>query len=378
MANWQKTIAPIVHSIEKVYDACTFRVRRWLGILGPVTITPFYGYAGHKRLRLVGRVLKDRKIPAPGKEDSLWRNFLSMFKRFDSWEIPHSRVRASFQQQSCVLQADEEGMFTLSIEPEKKLPATGGWLPVEFELLEPHFSQNHPVRATGQVLVPPASAQFGVISDIDDTVVQTEATHLIRMARNILFSSARTRLPFAGGPALYRALQAGGSGKNANPIFYVSNGLWNLYDVLVEFFQLQKIPLGPLLMRNWGFYKDELLPLEQTKHKLDQIRPILNDFPDLDFILIGDSGEADPEIYEQIVQEFPGRICAIYIRNVDPDPDRIKTIRHLMQKVSGAKSALVLSEDSISMAQHAYQRGWIHKQGLLQVQKESKTFRPEK
>jgi phosphatidate phosphatase APP1 len=244
------------------------------------------------------------------------------------------------------------------------------WQPVELELLEPQSKEQPvPVHATGEVLIPPSTAEFGVISDIDDTVLQTDATSLLRMARTVFLGNARTRMPFAGAAGLYRALHAGRTGNARNPLFYVSNSPWNLYDLLSEFFQLNDIPIGPVLfLRNWGVSEEELLPTHQRDYKLSHIRRILDLYPDLPFILIGDSGEEDPEVYHQVTQEAPNRILAVYIRNVGQEPGRPAAIRELTQDVVTAGSTLVLAPDSLSMARHAAAQGWITGSALPSIQ----------
>jgi phosphatidate phosphatase APP1 len=83
-----------------------------------------------------------------------------------------------------------------------------------------------PIETTGSVLVPPAGASFGVISDIDDTVVETQVTDRLAMALTVLLRNAHTRLPFKGVAAFYTALHQGRSGEDRNPIFFVSGSPW--------------------------------------------------------------------------------------------------------------------------------------------------------
>ena len=93
-------------------------------------------------------------------------------------------------------------------------------------------------------------------------------------------------------------------------------------------------------------------------------------YPELPFILIGDSGEEDPEVYHQIAQEAPNQILAIYIRNVSQEPERPAAIRELTQDVMDAGSALVLAPDSLTMARHAATQGWIMDAALPSIQAE--------
>jgi phosphatidate phosphatase APP1 len=372
MASWQEVLAPLVRDVEEYFDALKYRLAYQLGGPSPIKILPYRGYGTPEKLYLQGRVLEERGITPASDNDSLWENLLNTYRRLDSDEIPHARLLARFQGVEQEVQADEEGMFELWIEPVRPLDRDTLWHRVELELVEPKAEgQAGPVRAIGEVYVPPPNAHFVVVSDIDDTVVRTDVANLLLLARNLFLGNARTRLPFAGVAALYRALHAGPDGDNYNPLLYVSNGLWNLYDLLAEFFQLHDIPVGPVLfLRNWGIYRDELLPTNQMKHKLPLIRQMVGTYANLPFILIGDSGEADPEIYYEVVKAYPGRVLAVYIRNVSRDLARPAAIRELAEKVVEAGSTLVLADDSLAMAEHAAEQGWIDPRALADIEAE--------
>jgi phosphatidate phosphatase APP1 len=369
MADWQERIAPAVRAVEKRYDALKYRLYYALGGPGPMKIEAYRGFGNRKRLYLSGRVLEERGIRPPRETDTWWDNFVNMYKRLNSREIPHARLVARFQDVEQEVVADDEGMFDVWIEPSRRLAETGTWESVELELIEPVSDrQSGPVRTTANVLIPEAGARFGVISDIDDTVIQSEIGNLIEMVSTVLFSNAQTRLPLPGVAALYRALHAGRDSEHQNPMFYVSNGLWNLYDLLEDFFELNHVPGGSvLLLRNWGIYEDQVLPTKSRGHKEGLIRSILDLYRDLPFILIGDSGEADPEIYDQMVDEYGERILAVYIRNVSRELERPEAIRALADDIVEAGSELVLADDSLSMARHAVKRGWIAEEALEEI-----------
>jgi phosphatidate phosphatase APP1 len=254
MKDWQERIAPLVRAVEKRYDALKYRLYYALGGPRPIKIQPYRGYGTPERLYLKGRVLEKRGITPPSETDSWWNNLVNMYKRMESREVPHARLTACFQGVEQEITADEEGMFELWIEPSSSISPDQMWQTVELELLEPLCErQEGPVRATGHVLIPPPSAPYGVISDIDDTIIQSDVSNFLQMLRTVLFSNARTRLPLPGAGAFYQRLHAGAQGRGRAPMFYVSNGPWNLYDLLVDFFELNGIPGGPvLLLRNWG------------------------------------------------------------------------------------------------------------------------------
>jgi phosphatidate phosphatase APP1 len=326
----------------------------------PTCIVAYHGYGTSDCLMLKGRVLADRGIRPADATDSAWRNLRNMYRRFDSDAIPGARLLARFDAVEQTIIADDQGFFAARLVPAALLPHDRLWHSVELMLLAPHPARQAQIRAIGRVLVPPPSSQFGVISDIDDTVIRTDATSMVRMFRATFLENARTRLPFPGVAALYRALQRGADGTTLNPLFYVSSSPWNMYDMLEEFLAIQHIPAGPLLLRDWGFSPmGPQSPLRHRAHKIATIRQILDTYPALPFLLIGDSGQEDPEIYREVVRLYPNRILAIYIRNIRRSARRMSVIQALANEVAAAGSTLVLADDTAAAAHHAATQGWI-------------------
>ena len=103
------------------------------------------------------------------------------------------------------------------------------------------------------------------------------------------------------------------------------------------------------------------------EHKFKEIENILLTYPELNFVLIGDSGQEDPEIYHRVVRDYPDRILAVYIRNVKPHPTRIESIRKLGDEVQKAGSVLMLTDDTLAAARDAASKGWITESALGEV-----------
>ena len=194
--------------------------------------------------------------------------------------------------------------------------------------------------------MPEPDARYGVISDVDDTILETGVQRVGHMLRQTFTGSAITRTPFHGAPELYRDLAAGG-----NPLFYVSSSPWNLHAFLVAFLRHRDFPLGPVLLR-------DLLGTgvgREPKHV--RIHEILELHPDLAFVLIGDSGEKDPEIYADIVRSHPDRVLAVYIREVrlDPGDGRVEQVTDAWDH----DVPFVLAADSDAVRRHAVELGLL-------------------
>ena len=362
----QQLLTRIAHEVETAVDRARHAPERQHRRRRPIRIEPYLGFGTSERVWIQGRVVSHTPIGASRETDTHWRNLLLMYRRLRSVEVPGARVRVTYDGTTTELRADEEGYFRAWIESRATPSFAAIWQDVGLSLAAPLRDGKAPARAGGKVLVPPPSASFGVISDIDDTVLQTDATSILRMARSVLFGSARTRLPFSGVSAFYRALRLGRAGSEWNPLFYVSSSPWNLYDLLIEFFELERIPAGPLMLRDWGITREELFPTRHAAHKQESIERVLTAYPSLPFILIGDSGQEDPEIYRDLVHRHGDRIRAVYIRNVS-GLERAQQIHELSREVVAAGSSLILADDTIAAARHAAEHGWIDASWLTRI-----------
>ncbi len=335
---------------------------RWSrsGVANPkrMMIQPYRSYGTPERLHVRGRVLNDRGLIRAGARDSRLENFAQTWKRAFSSEVAGAAVAAIYRGKRVEGVSDAEGYFHLTIDG---IQAEGLhlWEEVEVSLI----SEKGPAKSVlVPVLVPSDLAEIAIVSDIDDTVIRTDATSLVRMLRTLLLENAHVRLPFEGVAAFYRALHRG-----VNPIFYVSSGPWNIYDLLAHVFEIRGIPAGPIFLQDWGLEEGKLIVRPHDDHKKEQIDAIVGTYPSLGFILIGDSGQRDPEIYADVARRYGERIRAIYIRDVAPGPRReaVASIASAIEREHGIPTLLV--PDTLAAAKHAAANGWIREEDLPEI-----------
>jgi phosphatidate phosphatase APP1 len=367
MANWKSKVLNIIAKADEMSDNARSRIKRFTGHDGPLIIHSYFGHGTAGQVVLKGRVLEDQGLIPSEDADTNWENLVNLYKRFESDEVPGARLRVRFGNVEQEVTADGEGYFSSTLELNNHSD-TRLWQEVDLELLKPLASGEAGVRAAGWIMIPPATAKFGVISDIDDTVIVSNVINKFKLLLTVALSNERTRMPFEGVASFYRALQDGASGGENNPIFYVSKSPWNLYTLLVEFFDIHGIPRGPLFLRDFG--SDKTFP--EDDHKVSRIESIVNTYPDLPFVLVGDSGERDPEIYRDVVKAFPNRIRTIYIRSVNPEPSRIAAIDRLAAEVQETQSQLILAPDTEFAATHAAAEGMISTGALAEIRSEKR------
>ncbi|MCB9081646.1 MAG: DUF2183 domain-containing protein [Lewinellaceae bacterium] len=307
-----------LHGLDNLYDALRFRLLREAGtrLDLPVRIVPYRGFGRPDWFFLQGRVLVRKKIQrAPHLR--AWDQLLDTYRRFASNEIPLARLSIVLASQTFEVFTDAEGYFTLEQPLAPPLPREDQvWLPVTIRLLEtPWASYQQTVKT--KILIPPAGAHFGIITDVDDTILHTGVTSWLKwkVIYNTLFKSVGQRIAFHQAGAFFQALQRGPQHSGYNPVFYVSNSPRNLYDFIWRFLRFNKFPKGPLLLKDIGLPFALHRPLLRS-HKIESIIRILESYPDLPFILVGDSGEKDVFIYDEIARHFPGQIKAVFIRDV--------------------------------------------------------------
>lgn len=357
MQNWKKKLLDTAIQLDDIVDRQMYRLRQRLGTMDKIQVVPFRTYGTPQHVYVRGRVLEDEKITAATEADHLFTNLLNMYKRFETDEVPGATLQLNLpgEQQQAV--SDKEGYFVFTFQPAVPLITEELYLSIPLQLIDaPGPFTNNIFHA--EMMIPPADAEYGIISDIDDTIIRTGATDLLAMGKTVLFRNARTRLPFPGVTEFYKSLQLGRNGKRNNPFFYVSSSPWNLYDLLIDYMDHNDIPQGPLLLRDFGLQSESFMSGDYLSHKFAEIKQILDTYPHLNFVLVGDSGEQDPGIYLEVVKHFPGRIICIYIRDVVAGKKQ-EIAKQVAMDLSTAGVEMILTEHTVKAAEHAAASGLI-------------------
>jgi phosphatidate phosphatase APP1 len=227
---------------------------------------------------------------------------------------PNAHVQLVWQNTTIKAVTAADGFFHFQWKPEA--PTDAGW----HEIRVDHTAANgHTVLASavGSLYIPHRT-QYGCISDIDDTFLISHSRRLGKRLFVLFTHNARTRKPFAGVVEHYRMLSYAGSHEDTpNPFFYVSSSEWNLFNYIAEFTRTHKLPHGVYLLSQLKHWY-QLLKTGQNKHgtKFTRISRILESYPDMRFVLLGDDTQEDPDIYNAISKHFGKQIICVYLRNV--------------------------------------------------------------
>ncbi len=326
----------------------------------PIQIDGYQSYGTDNHLYVIGRALEHEGVDL--KKKGVFAAFKNAYKQFASDELRHTKLRLTLpDDQVFYTTTDAEGYFKIDekVSNLKSLTNSEGWLQmvISFDDVEKETIVLGKNKFPVEMLIPDENATYGVISDIDDTILHTGVASLLkwRVIVNTLFKNVGRRTSLEGAPELYQKFHLGKSGNNANPIFYVSNSPWNLYNYLESFVRNQNFPKGPVLLRDFrGPF--EKTPKPEKPHKQHEIRNILNTYPHLKFILIGDSGEHDVDIYLEVAEEYPEQIIAVYLRSVK-HKKKVLRVQGVLERYKTTPAVMV--EKSAFAEEHARSLGLI-------------------
>ncbi len=263
------------------------------------TVVPFIGYGGEGWIRILGRVVLRKPGRAPAdrfKSVRGWRSFTSI-------PVRDAEVTVTAEGATGVVRADRGGVIDARFEVD--LPA--GWSTVRLSV------DGHD-RVDFAVFVVDAAATFGVVSDVDDTVMVTALPRPFLAAWNSFVLDEHARTPVAGMAVLYERLV------RANPdapVVYLSTGAWNVVPTLTRFLSRNLYPRGPLLLTDWGPSRERWFR-SGPEHKRISLERLANEFPGIRWLLIGDDGQHDERIYGDFAQRHPEHVRAVAIRRLTP------------------------------------------------------------
>lgn len=318
-----------------------------------VVLQPYRGYGSNSRIFVIGRAFWQRTDEQEEAE------FRAILRRIRRRPVRGALIRARFYGAEQTVRTDHDGYFRVEMGPGEAVAGDRVWHRLDLTMLVPEV-----VSSFAEVYIPPTAARVVVVSDIDDTVMHTGVANKAAMLWRLFVEDAESRTVLPGVSVLYRALHAGAGGDEGNPMLYVSRAPWGIYEILEEFFQRHEIPVGPILfLREWGVSLKRPLPRRAVDHKRHLIEAMMRLYADMPFVLIGDSGQRDPEIYRRMVERFGGRVRAIYIRDVTArGPERAAEVTAMAETLRAAGVHLVLAPDSAAIADDAARLGLISAQ----------------
>ncbi|RYY39324.1 MAG: DUF2183 domain-containing protein [Chitinophagaceae bacterium] len=348
--------------LRRLYQQLKSLAFHRLGLTRETVIKVYHGYGHAEQLVLYGHVFRQSALPRRRYRQSILNNSWALLRLFMVKPWPCARLRTVWQGQVLHTESDKDGFF--KFEWKDNPPLEQGWCEMDVELLADDDSVIG--TGTGSVYIP-YPTQYGFISDVDDTFLISHSANMRKRLFVLFTQNARSRLPFEGVVRHYQLLALGNTTPEApNPFFYVSSSEWNLYDYLNEFTRVHEMPRGVFLLNVLKQLR-ELLKTGQNNHqgKFARIVRIIEGFPKQRFVLLGDSSQHDPYIYESIVRHFPGRIHAVYIRDVYRKS--VDKVREVLGKIEAQGVPCCFFKHSEEAILHSIRMGLIAQEKVAGV-----------
>lgn len=293
-----ETPAPLLHRAARIEDwfhRLRVRAGRRRGLTA--TIVPFVGYGSTGWVRVLCRVQLRSEAAmkrAPLANARGWRSFTGI-------QVGNATVTVTAGGTTQEVRADRGGVVDARVE----VALTPGWHEISITV-----EGSAPVIAPVYIVDPDMT--FGLVSDIDDTVMVTALPRPFLAAWNTFVLNEHARRPVPGMSVLYERLKRQHPGA---PVIYLSTGAWNVAPTLNRFLERNLYPQGAMLLTDWGPTHDRLFRSGQL-HKRESLRRLAQEFPHLRWLLVGDDGQHDPELYEEFARDFPQNVAGIGIRQL--------------------------------------------------------------
>ena len=262
------------------------------------TVVAFPSYGSPRWTRVLARVLilpkQSRRSAQRNQGVRGWRSFMGI-------PIPYAHVTVTVGETTVELVTDRGGVIDAVIEAQLQ----PGW-------------QTYSIRTengedvTGEVFIVGDDVRFGVVSDVDDTVLVTALPRKLVAAWNSFVINEHARLPVPGMAVLLDRILAPHPGA---PMIYLSTGAWSISPMLKRFQQRHLFPAGAMLLTDWGPTHDRWFRSGQ-EHKRTNLNRLAEEFPDVQWLLIGDDGQHDDEIYTAFASSHPQQVAAVAIRRL--------------------------------------------------------------
>lgn len=262
-------------------------------------VIPFTGYGSTAWIRILARVVlaePDHTLAKARQKARGWRSFFALSIADPTLEVEIDGTRHT-------VTGDRGGVVDAVVQVE----LTPGWHTVRLS-----SEGSDPVEAP--VFIVGDDIEFGIVSDIDDTVMVTALPRPLVAAWNtfVLDEHARTPVP---GMAVF--LERTARDHPGSPVIYLSTGAWNVAPTLTRFLSRNLYPAGALLLTDWGPTHDRFFR-SGREHKRNNLERFAEDFPKLRWLLVGDDGQHDAELYRTFEERHPDRVAAVAIRQLSP------------------------------------------------------------
>jgi len=268
----------------------------------------YNAYGNEHQLIVHGRTVIKEKRDEVGKKDSGFSNAWNKIDFFHSDELKNKKIFLTIGNEKFETKGDDEGYFRFNIKTVKKL--TMGYKLVNLQIKD--NKKIHHAKAT----IIGSKKLVGIISDIDDTVVFSDVTKKVELFFNTFWKNYKQREVIPTMVKRFKKILSQNPPNKPSRLFFISGSPEQLFTPIEKFLEYNHFPQHITILKHiHGDNKDPLF--DQFAYKIDKIENLITLYPKMQWVLFGDSGERDKEVYKFIKKKYPSSIRAYYIRDID-------------------------------------------------------------
>ncbi|MFH6995944.1 App1 family protein [Flavobacterium sp. FlaQc-48] len=312
----------------------------------------YRGYANEEELIVMGHVFKRTYDYDFQKKN--FKNATSIINQFRIKTLENFDIYLKCGNQEIHTKTLDDGYFKFCIPLEKETHF--GWMEYEVSIKD----ENETITSKGS-FIRPHKGKLGIISDIDDTFLISHTQNFLKKIYILLFKNVNDRKVFKDVVPHYQALSSAGRNnkEEENAFFYVSSSEWNLYRFIVKFTKIHHLPRAVILLKDIkrGVTDFFMSGRGNHDHKFDKIKHVLEFYPNLKYVLLGDDSQHDPILYERICKIFPVTVKAVYIRQTGKHQK--ESTKKILKNMETLEVSVCYYKDSSEAIMHSKSIGLI-------------------
>ena len=314
----------------------------------------YRGYANEQELIVMGHVFKPTTTEEYNFQKKDFKNAKSIIKLFQIKTQRNADVYLDYNNSKIHTKTLNDGYFKFCVPLDQN--NSYGWINYKVSIIH-----KNELISTEESYVRPHKGNLGIISDIDDTFLVSHTKNPLKKLYILLFKNIDKRKIYKDVVTHYQALSTASreDKEGHNVFFYVSSSEWNLYYFITKFTQIHQLPKAVLLLKDIKTSLKDFLWTGRGSHnhKFEKIKHLLEFYPNLEYILLGDDSQQDVFLYEAISKIFPLGVKAVYIRQTGSiKKEKVITV---LKNLESLKVAVCYFKNSSEAIEHSKSIGII-------------------
>jgi len=271
-------------------------------------IVVYHAYGNIHQIVIQGRMEKKKTFTEAKEDDNWFQNIWRTVRQVKGDEIKNQTIFALVNHEKFKTKGDDEGYFEFNITTQEALN-TG------YKTITLYIEGNSNAQET-EVMVIGSEPLVGIISDFDDTMIVSDVTNKIKLGYNTVFKNYKQRTVVPTMLERFQKILAQNPKDAPSTLFILSGSPQQLFIAVEDFLAFHHFPKHTLILKKaHGEHKDPLT--DQFAYKTQKIERLIKLYPKMRWVMFGDSGEKDAEIYKFIKEKYPNKVISYHIRDVE-------------------------------------------------------------